>query len=262
MGEDTTSPREKRKSFIDRLLSPRRSSKVVSVNSLSSNTNTPQLLPTSSGVTIETLLDRANEIKDHLSQLKQYIIVLHDLYNNSLQQLDEKLLKGEIKSTVNNIETMATTIRRELKTMSKMNREEREQERIVGNCYRFLTSDFVQLMQQYQELQEDHRVRVKHRIKSELLIAEPDLTGGEMEVAIQIQLMRKRDANNAYQYISDKYDEILEIEQQVKEVEELFHDMALILSEQSERLDRISYNTQTAKTNILVGRDNIRESKS
>jgi len=128
-----------------------------------------------------------------------------------------------------------------------------------------LTQKFADVLQAYQNAQAEYKDKVKTRMSQKVKIVKPDATNAEVEQIIESgeadQLYRSgtldqtnlhSQAKNALSYIKDRHREIVQIEQSILELHQMFVDMAIMVESHGAVLDIVETNVNSA---ILDTRD-------
>jgi len=136
--------------------------------------------------------------------------------------------------------------------------------RIKKNIHTSLFEDFMDIMQDYQGIQNKHNEEMRKLVKTQVLLVDPNATNEDVEKAIEAgpQLIfaseRAKAAQESLKYIQNKHTEIVKLEKSLEEVHQLFVDMAVLVQEQSETINRIAYQVSNAKKDILLATDELR----
>jgi t-SNARE complex subunit (syntaxin) len=131
--------------------------------------------------------------------------------------------------------------------------------RMRKNLISSLTSRFVDLMQRFQELQTNYRANYRVQMQQQAEIIQPGITPDEVDRIIDhgdmAQLMKTRlietdrqkdKATMALVHIKEQHRDIIELEQAMIELHQIFVDMAAIVEEQGEMINNIERNIQQA----------------
>jgi len=135
-----------------------------------------------------------------------------------------------------------------------------------------LTQKFADVLQQYQKSQTEYKDKVKTRMAQKVKIVKPDATEDEVEQAIETgeadKLYRQgtldqqslhSQAKNALSYIQDRHREIVQIEQSINELHDMFVDMAVLVQSQGVVLDIVQENVDSAILTTRDGTDQMRD---
>jgi t-SNARE complex subunit (syntaxin) len=116
-----------------------------------------------------------------------------------------------------------------------------------------LTKKFLDLMQEYQEVQTKYKNKFRERVERQYKIVKPDATQEEIDAALEsgntevfanqiLDTKRHEMAKDALAYIENKHKDILRLEQSIQELHQLFLDMAILVEAQGELIDQIEFN--------------------
>lgn len=105
-----------------------------------------------------------------------------------------------------------------------------------------LFNRFMDLIQEYRLVEQKSRDRYRARMERQYKIVKPDATEAEIKQAIETdqgtqvfanaltQSTRYADARNAYREVQERHEDIKRIAQTMTELQELFNDMAMLVS--------------------------------
>lgn len=137
--------------------------------------------------------------------------------------------------------------------------------RIRKNLVQTLTKKYIDVLKEYQNVQNKSKEVKKKRAVKRVQQVKPDATVDEIEAVIQSggageimkQAILQGDAadviRNAYENVSSKYQDVLRLEASVAELAQMFQDFALMVEHQGELLDQIEYQVKTASDFIDEG---------
>mmetsp|Transcript_29930 Transcript_29930/g.73652 ORF Transcript_29930/g.73652 Transcript_29930/m.73652 type:complete len:342 (-) Transcript_29930:34-1059(-) len=141
--------------------------------------------------------------------------------------------------------------------------EDSSEARTHKNMHGALTRKFVELMGEYQEVQSTYKKHLRDRVARQVKVANPAATEEEIEKAVDSgggdiftdKLLSKADqtALNAYADVQSKHEELIKLESSIREVHQLFLDMALLVEQQGELLDNIEDMVSHASTYTEAG---------
>jgi len=131
-----------------------------------------------------------------------------------------------------------------------------------------LTKKFLDLMQEYQELQTKYKNKFRERVATQYKMVKPDAKPEEIDEAIEsgdtqifakaiLDTERKNQAKSALAYIESKSNDIKRLEQSILELHNLFLDMAILVEAQGELIDQIEYNVTTTVGNTKLAVENL-----
>eukprot|EP01128_Nolandella_sp_AFSM9_P006457 TRINITY_DN3325_c0_g1_i1.p1 TRINITY_DN3325_c0_g1~~TRINITY_DN3325_c0_g1_i1.p1 ORF type:complete len:265 (+),score=68.20 TRINITY_DN3325_c0_g1_i1:236-1030(+) len=226
----------------------------------------------------EPLLDQYfNEIENCRNDLKQMrgnVLELKREYADTLASVDSRTKKKsaqEIDALVSRINSQASKNRERLRTLSNGLAEDgakgglNTQERIMKNAHKSVLNEFLDIMQDYQTTQNNYNEKSRDLVKAQVLVVNPNATNEDVEKAITLgpaqvfAMDRHRAAQESYDYIQHRHDEILKIERSLDEVHQMFVDMAVLVDEQSEVIGRIAFQVSNVKADIKLATEELRE---
>lgn len=143
------------------------------------------------------------------------------------------------------------------------------EQKIRKNMHSATAKKFVDAGKEFQSAQEDFEKVLKDRFARQCKIVKPDITGEEMQVIIdsgdtqvfQVAALdaRQEQATQALKYIEHRHGELLHLQQSIREMHQLFVDMAVLVESQGEMLRNIEDNVQQANVDVKKGTDDMRE---
>lgn len=178
----------------------------------------------------------------------------------SAPQSDEKT-KQELEDLMADIKKTANRARGKLKGIEQ-NIEQEEQTnksnadlRIRKTQHSALSRKFVEVMTEYNRTQTDYRERCKGRIQRQLEITGRATTNEELEemleqgnsaVFTQGIIMETQQAKQTLADIEARHADIIKLENSIRELHDMFMDMAMLVESQGEMIDRIEYHVEHA----------------
>ncbi|XP_078504798.1 syntaxin-11 isoform X1 [Lissotriton helveticus] len=138
--------------------------------------------------------------------------------------------------------------------------------RVANSQYNALTLDFQEAMVEYNEaemiLQENCKIRIQRQLEimgKDVSVAQIEdmIENGKWDVFSENLLADVRGARSAMNEIESRHKELLKLESRIREIHELFLQMALLVEEQAETLNIIELNVErvqdyVAQANIQV----------
>ncbi|KRX96952.1 Syntaxin-1A -like protein [Trichinella pseudospiralis] len=128
--------------------------------------------------------------------------------------------------------------------------------RIRKTQHSTLSRKFVEVMTDYNKTQTDYRERCKGRIQRQLDIAGKQVDSEQLEEMIESgnpAIFTQgiiTDTQQAKQTLADieaRHNDIIKLESSIRELHDMFMDMAMLVESQGEMIDRIEYNVEHAK---------------
>jgi len=209
---------------------------------------------------MKEFFEDVNSIKQGMAVIRKNIRSIEETYEQALLAVGiEQGSKSseELERLIDETNLTATDVRNKLKEMDADNKQIEDAKgtaeyRIRTNMHGTLTRKFLDLMAEYQEVQTKFKNKFRERVERQYKIVKPDATQQEIEEALEggntqifakeILNQRHAQAKDALNYIENRHRDILRLEQSIKELHQLFVDMAILVEAQGEMIDQIEYN--------------------
>ncbi|EHB10025.1 Syntaxin-11 [Heterocephalus glaber] len=169
-------------------------------------------------------------------------------------------IKRDTNSIAKAIKARGEGIHRKLRAMKELSEAAEAQQgarsavaRIAHAQYSALTRTFQQAMQEYNQAEMKQRDNCKVRIQRQLEIMGKDVSGeqiedmfeqGKWDVFSENLLADVKGARAALSEIESRHRELLRLESRIRDVHELFLQMAVLVEQQADTLDVIEFNVQ------------------
>ncbi|XP_017760360.1 PREDICTED: syntaxin isoform X4 [Eufriesea mexicana] len=189
----------------------------------------------------------------------------------SAPQTDEKV-KMELEDLMSDIKKTANKVRAKLKVIEQnIEQEEHTNKssadlRIRKTQHSTLSRKFVEVMTEYNRTQTDYRERCKGRIQRQLEITGRTTTNEELEemleqgnpaVFTQGIIMETQQAKQTLADIEARHADIIKLENSIRELHDMFMDMAMLVESQGELVDRIEYNVDQTGDHVGQARGEL-----
>ncbi|XP_046306755.1 syntaxin-11 isoform X1 [Marmota monax] len=169
-------------------------------------------------------------------------------------------IKRDTNSIAKAIKTRGESIHRKLRAMKELSQAAEAQNgahsavaRVSQAQYSALTRTFQQAMHEYNQAEMKQRENCKIRIQRQLEIMGKDVSGdqiedmfeqGKWDVFSENLLADVKGARAALNEIESRHRELLRLENRIRDVHELFLQMAVLVEEQADTLNVIELNVQ------------------
>ncbi|XP_029368593.1 syntaxin 3b isoform X4 [Echeneis naucrates] len=198
---------------------------------------------------IEDIRSSIDKIDENVAEVKKlYSVIL------SAPTSDQKT-QEDLEAITNDIKKMANNARNKLKTIER-NLESEEQERVSADMrirksqHAVLSRKFVEVMTKYNEAQVDFRERSKGRIQRQLEITGKATTDEELEEMLEsgnaavftAGIVDSGISKQALSEIESRHKDIVRLESSIKELHDMFVDIAMLVESQGGMIDRIESN--------------------
>ncbi|XP_037117348.1 syntaxin-3a isoform X4 [Syngnathus acus] len=198
---------------------------------------------------IEDIRNSIDKIDENVAEVKKLFSVIL-----SAPTSDQKT-QDDLEAITNDIKKMANNARNKLKTIER-NLESEEQERVSADVrirksqHAVLSRKFVEVMTKYNEAQVDFRERSKGRIQRQLEITGKATTDEELEEMLEsgnaavftAGIVDSGISKQALSEIEARHKDIVRLESSIKELHDMFVDIAMLVESQGGMIDRIESN--------------------
>ncbi|XP_066893422.1 syntaxin-3 isoform X9 [Kogia breviceps] len=202
-----------------------------------------------------------DKISEHVEGAKKlYSIILSAPIPEPKTKDDLEQLTAEIKKRANNV-------RNKLKSMERHIEEEEVRSsadlRIRKSQHSVLSRKFVEVMTKYNEAQVDFRERSKGRIQRQLEITGRKTTDEELEEMLESGnpaiftsgIIDSQISKQALSEIEGRHKDIVRLESSIKELHDMFVDIAMLVENQGEMLDNIELNVMHTVDHVEKARE-------
>lgn len=211
---------------------------------------------------VEQILISIEALSENVEEVKK----IHSLILSTPQT--EDAVKKRLETITSQINKDANTIKTQLKRMEQETKEIGDdnplsaEHRIRTTQYRMLFRKFKDVVDDYQLTQADHRDRCKARIKRQLEITGHIKTDDEIEDMIESGnpaifnseiIMETQAAKQSLAEIQARHSDIMKLEKSILELRDLFVDLATLVEEQGEIVNRIENHVALARSHVDKG---------
>jgi len=203
-----------------------------------------------------------NNVKSLESQQKQALFAItQDQTNKSSQEIQR--LTDDTNTLIHKVKSQIDALRRSADATGDHMRH---------NMAETLAGKFAEVLTQYQKAQTEYANKVKAKMAQKVRIVKPDATEEQIENAIESgqvdqmfvqstldQNYLTAQAKNALAYVQDRHRDIVAIEASVKELNQLFVDMAIMVESQGVILGHVEDNVNASILSTKSGTDKLRD---
>ncbi|XP_051049937.1 syntaxin-3 isoform X2 [Phodopus roborovskii] len=179
--------------------------------------------------------------------------------------------KDDLEQLTTEIKKRANNVRNKLKSMEKHIEEDEVRSsadlRIRKSQHSVLSRKFVEVMTRYNEAQVDFRERSKGRIQRQLEITGKKTTDEELEEMLESGnptiftsgIIDSQISKQALSEIEGRHKDIVRLESSIKELHDMFMDIAMLVENQGEMLDNIELNVMHTVDHVEKARDETKK---
>uniref|UniRef100_A0A671N4J4 Syntaxin-3 n=1 Tax=Sinocyclocheilus anshuiensis TaxID=1608454 RepID=A0A671N4J4_9TELE len=206
---------------------------------------------------IEDIRNSINKIDENVAEVKKlYSVILSAPTSDQKTQDDLEALTNDIKKMANNARNKLKTIERNLE-MEEVERVSADL-RIRKSQHAVLSRKFVDVMTKYNEAQVDFREKSKGRIQRQLEITGKATTDEELEEMLEggnaavftAGIVDSGISKQALSEIEARHKDIVRLESSIKELHDMFVDIAMLVESQGNMVDNIEVNVGKAVDHV------------
>ncbi|XP_075073079.1 syntaxin-3 isoform X4 [Mixophyes fleayi] len=205
---------------------------------------------------MDDFFTQIEEIRQNIEKISESVSETKKLHSVILSApLPEQKTKDELENLTLEIKKAANNVRSRLKAMEQSIEQDDMQSsadlRIRKSQHSVLSRKFVDVMTKYNEAQVDFRERSKGRIQRQLEITGKSTTDAELEEMLESGnpniftsgiINDSQISRQALSEIESRHRDIVRLESSLKELHDMFMDIAMLVENQGALIDRIENN--------------------
>uniref|UniRef100_A0A915JGA1 Uncoordinated protein 64 n=1 Tax=Romanomermis culicivorax TaxID=13658 RepID=A0A915JGA1_ROMCU len=197
---------------------------------------------------IDVIANNVEEVK------KKHSAILSNPVNDQKTKEELEELMAQIKKSANKVRNKLKVIEQQLEQDESAGSS--ADIRIRRTQHNTLSRKFVEVMTDYNKIQTDYRERCKGRIQRQLDIAGKQVDSEQLEEMIESNnpaiftqgiITDTQQAKQTLADIEARHNDIIKLENSIRELHDMFMDMAMLVESQGEMVDRIEFNVEHAK---------------
>ncbi|XP_031413965.1 syntaxin-3-like isoform X3 [Clupea harengus] len=213
------------------------------------------------------------DIRSSIDKIDEHVVEVKKLYSVILSApTSEQKTQDDLETITNDIKKMANNARNKLKTIER-NLETEQEERVSADMrirksqHAVLSRKFVEVMTKYNEAQVDFRERSKGRIQRQLEITGKATTDDELEEMLEsgnaavftAGIVDSSISKQALSEIEARHKDIVRLESSIKELHDMFVDIAMLVESQGDTVDNIEVNVSRSVDHIEVAKSETKK---
>ncbi|XP_065830404.1 syntaxin-1A-like [Oscarella lobularis] len=231
---------------------------------------------------LSDLFGQVDDLRDAIGRIQTTVYEIRrledDIVNNPLHASGAgggDAQRERLESMMDDVKSQSNTVRLRLKAMEKKIEEEQKGDsrhsadlRIYKAQHATLVRKFTSVLEDYNAVQMDYREKCKNRIRRQLTITDKQkspeevedmLDEGNFNVFSQGILVDNEQMRRALGEIETRHSDIIRLEKSMKELYDLFMDMATMVQEQGELIDNIEANVDSAAGHVTEAKQATRK---
>lgn len=236
--------------------------------------------PDDSGVYMEQFFRDVKTIREQIVDIETLIADVEIKHSDLLVAYSAegtKTANAALDAAMEKISMVANRVRTSLKRMAEQNKAEEANPdsksgsadlRIRKSQQSMLSRKFVAVMTTYNNIQAENKGKYRAAIKRQCRIVDPDISDATVDHLLETNTTadifkgkRLDEAESALNEIKDRHEDILRLERSLQELHSMFLDMAILVQEQGDMIDRIENSVDRAENFVHVARKKLKEAE-
>ncbi|XP_061855347.1 syntaxin-3 isoform X4 [Colius striatus] len=212
---------------------------------------------------MDEFFSEIEETRQNIDKISENVEEAKKLYSIILSApIPEQKTKDDLEQLTAEIKKMANSVRNKLKSMERNIEQDEARSsadlRIRKSQHSVLSRKFVDVMTKYNEAQVDFRERSKGRIQRQLEITGKNTTDEELEEMLESGnpsiftsgIMDSQISKQALSEIEGRHKDIVRLESSIKELHDMFVDIAMLVENQGGLLDNVEQHVLQAAEHV------------
>lgn len=213
---------------------------------------------------MDNFFQNVTTVRTNIDKMAQDVEQVKKMHSAMLSAaVQDQEVKEELERLMLDVKKTSNLVRMKLKEMEhSINQQDQDAaynnyaEARIRRCqHSTLARKFVEVMSDYNTTQSDYREKCKARIQRQLEITGKTKTYEEVEEMLEGRdpaiftsdiVIETQQARQALGDIEARHRDIINLEKSIQELHEMFVDMAMLVENQGEMIDRIEYNVDQA----------------
>jgi len=232
-----------------------------------STTNLTAGLPVGGQESMSDFYDEISSIQGGLKQFNENVSRISELHSRSINPSDDAAAQrnsAELEELVEDNGALSDTLKRRIKALERQRVSGRDGQ-IRKTQTGLVKSKFVEAIQNYQTVEQQHRQKYRQRLERQYKIVKPDATPEEVRAVVEddnsgqifsqalLNTNRYGESTAVYREVQERHKDIQKIERTLAELAQLFNDMSILVEQQDETLDVIEDTAAHVEKDTEVG---------
>ena len=211
------------------------------------------------------------EVKGCINEIKQATDKINEICGKAAFAAtsgEEKALSEELEPVQKRANARAQQASRILKRQSaetkQMSADKQNEKRVRTHLQETLTRTFKDAIKRYLAAQQKYKEDIKTKVERQVRHVVPDATDEQIDHIVETgeadSVIRRAildvaadPIQEAYHAATDRLDDVQKLERSVREIAQMFQDMALLVEAQGDMLDEIQHQVGQAKNHVDSG---------
>lgn len=214
----------------------------------------------SSSPKMQAFYDEVQKVRDQMSRIRQNITDLRREYDEqayaggAASDRAESLVE-QTNAACNDVRNRLKRLTNENKSMTGGDADTRTRKNLTTN----LSKKFMEMIQEFQDLQGSCKDRYRDRIHRQAKIVNPGISAYEVDHMLEsgdpqqmfasslVDDRKQNEAKNALIFIQEQHRDVMKLEKSIVELHQLFIDMQALVDLQGEMISQIEHNVRQAQ---------------
>ncbi|CDO72843.1 hypothetical protein BN946_scf185002.g28 [Trametes cinnabarina] len=200
--------------------------------------------------------NQVTSIQDGIGQFSSNVSRIADLHSRTLNSTDEgasRQSEALLDDLVGQTRQLSSELKERIQALASYPVTRAQDQVIRKNQTALLRQKFVEVLQNYQQVERDYRQKYRQRVERQFRIVKPDASPEEVAAVVNdtegagAQIFtqalssstRYGESRMAYREVQDRHNDIKRIERTLEELAQLFNDMSVLVAQQDEAIDQI-----------------------
>ncbi|RPD66276.1 t-SNARE [Lentinus tigrinus ALCF2SS1-6] len=214
--------------------------------------------------------DQVTAIRDGITTFSSNVSRISDLHSRTLNTADDGASRQNaalLDDLVGQTRDLSNSLKEKIQALSQYPVSRSQDQTIRKNQTALLRQKFVEVLQNYQQVERDYRQKYKQRVERQFRIVKPDATPDEVAAVVNdtdgagAQIFtqalssstRYGESRMVYREVQDRHQDIQKIERTLEELAQMFNDMSVLIAQQDEAIDHIQKTGQDVEMNTKAG---------
>ncbi|XP_059484582.1 syntaxin-1A isoform X4 [Neocloeon triangulifer] len=217
---------------------------------------------------IREMIDRIESNVEEIKKKHSAILSAPQTDEKVKQELDD--LMADIKKSANKVRAKLKVIENNIEQEEHVNKSSADL-RIRKTQQATLSRKFIEVMTEYNRTQTDYNQKLKDRLQRQLEITGKKTTNEELDEMLESGnsavftegiIMETQQAKQTLADIQARHADIIKLENSIRELHDMFMDMAMLVESQGGLIDNIQHHVESAEEPIKKGRLQLEEAQT
>ncbi|CAB3371130.1 Hypothetical predicted protein [Cloeon dipterum] len=217
---------------------------------------------------IREMIDRIEANVEEIKKKHSAILSAPQTDEKVKQELDD--LMADIKKSANKVRAKLKVIENNIEQEEHVNKSSADL-RIRKTQQATLSRKFIEVMTEYNRTQTDYNQKLKDRLQRQLEITGKKTTNEELEEMLESGnsavftegiIMETQQAKQTLADIQARHADIIKLENSIRELHDMFMDMAMLVESQGGLIDSIEHHVDEAREYVDKGKVQVKEAET